>query len=259
MNNHNYNHIIYWEQFFLGLLEGDGSIQVNHWKKRSLQFRILIKLKYTNANYAMCVAIRQKLRIMNLHIRHGCVILVEDHRAKLQEIMNIIDRHGLLLTHRRKQYAFFKYCYANQIRYSEYAHIKTLKDLWFGFQSINDYTCDELLQFGHWNNWLCGFTEAEGCFSIRLNNCHSFSISQNHGSEIIGAIKNFFKAPNKIRTTSHLHLLETYAGPVLQDIVSFYGHPSVIGLQGQKQVQYELFKIACDKKSKKLWKRRSVE
>ena len=252
MNNHNDNHIIHWEQFFLGLLEGDGSIQVNHWKKRTLQFRVIIKLKYTNANYAMCVSIRQKLRIMNIHIRHGCVILVEDHRAKLQKVMNIIDRHGLLLTHRRKQYAFFKYCYVNQIRYSEYAHIKTLKDLWFGFQLINDYTCDELLQFDIWNNWLCGFTEAEGCFSIRLNNSHSFSISQNHGSEVIGAIKHFFKVPNKIRTISHLYLLETYAGSVLQDIIYFYGNPSVIGLQGQKQVQYALFKTSCDTKFKKI-------
>jgi len=95
-----------YEQFFLGLLEGDGSIQVNHWKKRSLQFRIIIKLKYTCANYAMCAEIRQQLGIMNLHIRRGYVIMVEDHRDRLLSIMAIIDKYGLLLTHKRRQYAF---------------------------------------------------------------------------------------------------------------------------------------------------------
>ena len=71
-----------YEQFFLGLLEGDGSIQVNHWKKRSLQFRIIIKLKYTDANYAMCAKIREELGIMNLHIRYIM-------RLKQLKILNI--------------------------------------------------------------------------------------------------------------------------------------------------------------------------
>jgi LAGLIDADG endonuclease len=242
-----------YEQFFLGLLEGDGSIQVNHWKKRSLQFRIVIKLKYTTANYIMCTKIRQKLNIMNLHIRHGYVIMVEDHRAKLTRIMNIIDNHGLLLAHRRRQYAFFKYCYNNQIRYSEYAHIKSLKLTWFEFQSINEYNSGELLQFYHWPNWLCGFTEAEGCFCIRLNKNHSFSIAQKDGFEVLSAIKKTFKIPNKIRMTKRLYFLETYAGPVLNDIITFYDCPNVLGLLGQKRVQYDAFKIQWQKKSKNLW------
>nr|UCS09812.1 hypothetical protein [Percursaria percursa] len=243
------------EQFFLGLLEGDGSIQVNHWKKRSLQYRIIIKLKYSSANYAMCAQIRKQLGIMNLHIRRGFVIMVEDHRAKLPVIMSIIDKYGLLLTHRRKQYAFFKYCYNNQITYSEYAHIKAecfnkagklkkpCKDFLKYFE-INPYSSDQLLQFSHWSNWLCGFTEAEGCFCIRSNNNLSFSISQKSGYEVLTAIKKTFNIPNKIRSTSRLYFLETYAGRILESLCYFYTSPSVIGLLGEKQKQYEAFKIA---------------
>nr|AKF33548.1 hypothetical protein [Ulva sp. UNA00071828] len=236
-----------YEEFFLGLLEGDGSIQVNHWKKRSLQFRIIIKLKYTSANYAMCAQISQQLGIMNLHIRRGFVIMVEDHRVRLLRIMAIIDRHGLLLTHRRRQYAFFKYCYNNQITYSEYAHIKDLKKSWF-FNSINAYDSDLLLQLSHWPNWLIGFTEAEGCFCIRSNGSHSFSISQKEGYEVLTAIKKTFKIPNKVRSTSRLYFLETYAGGVLQNICNFYSSPHVIGLLGEKQVQYKAFKVSLEKK-----------
>jgi LAGLIDADG endonuclease len=236
-----------YEQFFLGLLEGDGSMQVNHWKKRYLQFRIVIKLKYTTANYDMCANIRQSLNVMNLHIRHGFIVMVEDDRKKLPKIMAIIDKYGLLLTHKRKQYTFFKYCLRNHISYSEYAHIKDLKDLWSGFEGIVDYSSTELLQFKHWPNWLCGFTEAEGCFCIRLNNCHSFSIAQKEGYEVLTAIKNTFSIPNKVRSSTRMYYLETYAGRALQGLVNFYSSSDIETLAfpvrgqlyiGQKQVKF---------------------
>ena len=239
-----------YEQFFLGLLEGDGSIQVNHWRKRSLQFRIIIKLKYTDANYNMCAQIREHLGIMNLHIRQGCVIMVEDHRVKLLKVMSIIDKYGLLLTHRRKQYSFFKYCYNNRITYSEYTHIKDLKQSWPHFESINDYNSNELLQLAHWPNWLIGFTEAEGCFCIRSNGTHSFSISQKDGYEVLTAIKNTFKIPNKVRSNSRLYFLETYSSAVLQTLCNFYSSSHVVGLLGEKEIQYKAFRISLEKKFK---------
>nr|YP_010437020.1 hypothetical protein NQY40_mgp08 [Ulva meridionalis]UTA96494.1 hypothetical protein [Ulva meridionalis]UTA96554.1 hypothetical protein [Ulva meridionalis]UTA96611.1 hypothetical protein [Ulva meridionalis]UTA96663.1 hypothetical protein [Ulva meridionalis]UTA96716.1 hypothetical protein [Ulva meridionalis] len=237
-----------YEQFFLGLLEGDGSIQVNPWKKRYLQYRIIVKLKYTNANYIMCTKIQKQLGIMNLHIRHGFIIMVEDNRVKIRNIMLIIEKYGLLLTHRRKQYAFFKYCYSKEITYSEYIHIKNLKQFWRGFDTITDYTSDELLHYSHWPNWLCGFTEAEGCFCIRSNNSHSFSISQKDGYEVLAAIKQTFNIPNKIRTTSRVYILETYASLILQKICNFYNSPDTVGLMGEKKKQYEVFIISLNQK-----------
>lgn len=44
------NYII---KFWVGLMDGDGSIQVNHWRKQSLQFRLVIKLKYDPENVKM--------------------------------------------------------------------------------------------------------------------------------------------------------------------------------------------------------------
>ena len=92
------------EIFFLGLLEGDGSIQVNHWKKRNLQFRIIIKLKYTPANYNMLVELRETLGCMNVRINKGFVLLVENDQIKLQSIIKLIDKHGLFT--KRKPYSF---------------------------------------------------------------------------------------------------------------------------------------------------------
>jgi hypothetical protein len=39
-----------YSRFWVGLMDGDGSIQVNHWRNKVLQFRFVIKLKNTQAN-----------------------------------------------------------------------------------------------------------------------------------------------------------------------------------------------------------------
>jgi hypothetical protein len=49
--------------FTMGLLIGDGSFQINHWKRKYLQYRITIKLKNTDANLEM---LRSLHRLWNL-------------------------------------------------------------------------------------------------------------------------------------------------------------------------------------------------
>jgi hypothetical protein len=56
---------------------------------------------------------------------------------------------------------------------------------------------DSLLTLCYFENWLVGFTTAEGCFCIRQSGNHSFSISQNYDSVILEAIKCKFELPNK--------------------------------------------------------------
>lgn len=75
-SNRTYNIIQKYEQFFLGLLEGDGSIQVNTWRKRCIQFRVVIKLAYHPANYDMCVGLRDALGFMNVHVRNKFIVMV---------------------------------------------------------------------------------------------------------------------------------------------------------------------------------------
>jgi LAGLIDADG endonuclease len=239
------------EEFFLGLLEGDGSIQVNHWKKRYLQFRIVIKLKNSPANYLMCAKLVEELKIMNLHVRKDKLVLVEDHAFKLKRIMALIEAHGLLLTHRRRQYAFFRYCFLNNVRYSEYSYIKQNDTSWFGYTCIDDIESTEFLQLPHWSNWLCGFTEAEGCFCIRANGTFSFSIAQKDGFEILTAIKTMFNLPNRIRANAKVHFLETYGYKNLVKITSFFMSANQVGLLGQKKLQLNTFKAALDEKLSK--------
>ena len=60
-------------------------------------------------------------------------------------------------------------------------------------------------------NWLIGFIEAEGCFSIRKNNSPSFSIGQNDDYYLIDSIKSYFNIDNKIRNPyDKFYFLEIY-------------------------------------------------
>ena len=43
----------YIKKYWVGLMDGEGSIQVNHWNKKYLQYRLVIKLKNLKENYEM--------------------------------------------------------------------------------------------------------------------------------------------------------------------------------------------------------------
>jgi len=225
--------------FFIGLLEGDGSIQVNHWRKRSLQFRVVIKLKYTQYNHKMLSLIRDELGIFKVHIRKDFVLLIEDDRRQLLKLIELIDTfNGFLLVKTRKKYHFFKYALMHRITFSEYFAIKCNPD-WFGYNKIVPFDYNEILTKPFFNDWLCGFIEAEGCFCIRKNNNHSFSISQKDEFDIIKSIKYKFLLPNKIQQKANgLYVIETYNRASLNRIITFCDTK----LKGEKQKSLDYFK-----------------
>ena len=48
--------------FWVGLMDGDGSIQVNHWRKKNLQYRMIIKLSNLESNVKMLMLIKQHFK-----------------------------------------------------------------------------------------------------------------------------------------------------------------------------------------------------
>ena len=58
-------------------MEGGGSIQVNHRRRKNIQYRLIIKIKYTQANEGMLKEIATKIG--------GGVKRVKSKEAKEQE------------------------------------------------------------------------------------------------------------------------------------------------------------------------------
>lgn len=100
----------YYESFFVGLIDEDGSIQLNHWRQQSFQLHIVIKLKNTEANFLILQQLKNCLGIGNVVIskNKAFVLWVENNRNKMQPILTILERYPLLTTRLKLQLQFFK-------------------------------------------------------------------------------------------------------------------------------------------------------
>ena len=227
--------------FLHGLLEGDGSIQVNQWKQRILQFRIVIKLKMTPMNYHMCVLLNTSLEKLfgipyfNIHIRKGNILLIQDDQTKLKRIVSYLDTFPFLTLKMQQRYHLFKYCLFHTITMSEYKYLKKHMDMVPGFKK-NPMPS---LQASWLQWWIVGFVEAEGCFCIRKNKRLSFSIGQKDEYEVIKMIAAFFHMPNKIQQKPlGMYVVEGSQRSMLRNMIRFF---EKFPLLGEKKVRFDSF------------------
>jgi len=77
--------------FWVGLMDGDGSIQVNHWRKKHLQYRVVIKLRNYEENVQM---LRQMKGLLggSVSIQKDFVIWVENTKAKVLHLLQLLDK-----------------------------------------------------------------------------------------------------------------------------------------------------------------------
>ena len=103
-----------------------------------------------------------------------------------------------------------------------------------------------ILSSSYFNNWLVGFIEAEGCFSIykpfnQTNNTVSFEIGQKNGLQILNAIKTYLSITANPYTdkTNCVHL-KTTSVKGIQNLIKFLSKTDA-KLKGYKRLQYLLF------------------
>ena len=222
----------YLKMFWVGLMEGDGSIQVNHWRKQSLQFRLVIKLSNLPSNYNMLVKIATVIGgSVRITGRNKDVIWVVNKKETVQQIIKIFDSYPLLTSNKICQLEFLKKCLlensvdiylaSRNNKYNNQDYIIISNPLKSG---IPDY----------FKAWLSGFIESEGCFSIRKNNKVSFSIGQNDDLYLINAIKQFFGAVNEVRNPSrNFYSIEIYRKETLIKIINHFNNYPLRGANAE--------------------------
>jgi hypothetical protein len=225
----------YIQKFWVGLMDGDGSIQVNHWRKKALQYRLVIKLRHCSENVEMLYLISKdiggKVRTTK---NNEFVIWVGDSLKSILKIIKIFDAFPPLTSRLRAQLAFMLECFKRD-DVEWYLNSRSSKYLVTnGRETFVD------IDYSYFNEWLSGFIEAEGCFSIRQNNSHSFSIGQNDDKYLIDAIRNHFSIQSQTRNPyKTFWLIETYRVSTLHHIIK---HCTEHPLIGQKLVSFNKFK-----------------
>ena len=224
----------YLQKFWVGLMDGDGSIQVNHWRSKSLQYRLVIKLKNCSENLYLLNLISKSIGgFVRIVSNDKFVISVVNNKKDISNIIKIFSVYPPLTSRLKAQYFFMLNClklnnvdwYLNN-RNNKYLFVNTKL---FNFDS------------SYFNEWLSGFIEAEGCFSIRkIHNNHSFSIGQNTDKYILEIIKDKFNIKNEIRCLKdNYYSLEVYRKLSLIKIIY---HCNTFPLLGEKKVSFNKFK-----------------
>ena len=238
----------YIKMFWVGLMDGGGSIQVNHWRRKSLQYRLVIKLSNLPANYNMLLEIAKVIGGTVRIIRKDAdVIWVVNDKDQIKEIIKIYDSYPPLTSKKICQLKFLRTCFLlkqeNSVDYylsnRDYRYIEQAA-------IINSYV-EGVSHLHYFQAWFSGFIEAEGCFTIRTSKANSFSIGQNDDLYLINSIKQFFDARNMVRlrrTSLSFYSIEIYKKETLNKIIN---HFKYFPLLGQKNISLQTFNQAFNK------------
>jgi uncharacterized protein (DUF433 family) len=239
LDKNNYNEYV--KMFWVGLMDGDGSIQVNHWRGQSLQYRLIIKLSNLKSNYNMLIEIAKVVGgTVRITGKGADVIWVVNKKQEIEEIIKIYETYPPLTSKKICQLSFLKTCLTQTSveTYLSNRNLKYDKQLTIINSNINFKIPS------YFKGWLSGFIEAEGCFSIRKSNNHSFSIGQNDDLYLIEAIKQYFEVTNKVRNSyGKFYFLEIYKKKVLLKIITHCTNYPLLGekLESLKKFSQKLF------------------
>ncbi len=240
----------YIKQFWVGLMDGDGSIQVNHWKKKYLQYRFIIKLKYNRENHLMLHLVSKTIggfsrTIINNKISKNEIIWVLDDKKTIKTLIEDIFVKYKPLTSRLHFQLKFLIEMLNQNSIDHYFLSRDLK--FAGQQSFIEYQNKIFtISVDYFQIWLSGFIEAKSCFSIRLNGNNSFSIGQKNDYYLLKHICMFFTNSSVIKISSkdnNFFIIELYKKQILWNIIQ---HCETFPLLGYKKTQMIVFKNATN-------------
>lgn len=228
----------YIQKFWVGLMDGDGSIQVNHSHLRSVNYRLTLKLKDTPANRRMLdlfpAAVGGKCRPEKGGDFYRWVC---DHPQQCAAILQVYDRFPPLHPRMVHKLAFMRASLAQRSLEWYLRHRPHMNS----FGEVPSSSSP--LANGYFAEWVSGFVEAEGSFNCRTNGHHSFSIGQKNGLPLLNALRDYFQISSQVRLHSSqvadFYSLEVYRRETLRRLV---GHFETYPLLGEKALAFHRFR-----------------
>jgi hypothetical protein len=243
-------------EIFIGILDGDGYFDIgpqkqynknpNNNPKSTIRIRLGINLQYKDKELL-------ELLINNLGIGK-----IDFSKSKNQyrlilykkDILNVIypylinNNIEFLTYNRRKQYFLFKYILENNITHWENLNLVEIDNL---FQKTNKQLIfTDIINLPYFNNWLVGFTIAEGSFHIKsIGSAHYSIVQSGHENyHIIKAIHYFIKGPeylnHQIKPESEkVYRISFSSKKDLPFIIDFFETNKLLGL---KKLQFDNWK-----------------
>lgn len=256
-------------QWLIGFTDGDGCLTMykekkylNNWRHEYTiglgikDIRLLYKIK----KILGCGVIKKYNNV--------AIFTVKKIKHLIYKIIPIFDKYPLLIDKKRLIYLNFRNSLLHKALISK-GNI-TSKDIIFINQLLNNIPNDlynisiedlfKNIDNNFFDNWIIGFTEAEGSFYfvkknksiLNLDNSYQsqtllraeFRLSQNNNFFLLNKIKEKLKLSRKVslqtKSSNHYYIVAA-SSLTLQNVIDFYTNPRLIKFKGQKYLQFILW------------------
>lgn len=247
----------------VGFIDGDGYIRISKKVKYKPGTSPDTQPKVGHINYINISLIinlndneLELLQYFHKHLNIGKVYNITPKKGKklarweinktdlFNTLVPLLEYHQIkfLTETRQKQYLLLKYIKLNKLIY--YKDIIKYNDYINKYIEINKIS-NNFNQLDYFNNWLIGFTMAEGSFLIKKNNDICFQLKQKYNLELFINISNYFNTSKKLNIYNNKYIQFSVSSKNdIQNIINFFSFSNNQPLLGNKLISYNKWLLA---------------
>ena len=224
--------------YFVGLIDGDGYIQITKTSKGFISIKLTISLHLEDISTLQYIYSILKLGKINTYKdlkSPTCKLII--NKTDLQEILFplLIEWGIFFLTKTRiEQFNTCMHILKNNIKmFNEIPNNSTILDVFNLPKNAFDYT-----HLHFFKNWIVGFTCAEGSFFIKSNQDGCFQLKQRLHTDLFEAFKLSFDTNRKLNVTDNNIQFGVSSKDDIQKVINFFSFSGLHPLVGLKNIQY---------------------
>lgn len=224
--------------FLVGLIDGDGYIQVTKTSKGFITIKLVISLHLEDISTLEYIHSVLKLGKINVYkdLRSPTCKLVIN-KTDLQEILfPLLIFHKIFFLTKTRIDQFNLAMYIMKTDLKMYDHISNITNIPSVFYMPKDPSDYILLNF--FKNWIVGFTCSEGSFWVKNNNDGCFQLKQRIHTNLFEAFKLVFNTNRKIDTTNNFNQFSVSSKSDIQKVIDFFSFSGLHPLVGLKYIKY---------------------
>ena len=252
-NNNNKNNRIWFEQWLVGMTDGDGTFHIAY---QNGKWNLVYKIALSRYNLRALYYIKKELGVGNVRKDNTKGQFIIRDRKKLSDVIfPIFDKYPLLTS---KQFDYLKLRKAYDIlenknlskdekdKYlleikKESLPAEYVSNAWnktkLPFKTVEDVTCVMT------KPWVVGFIEAEGSFYLvskdKARIVHGFGISQKLDEIVLEGIRRILHISTvvKFKSKDNYYIIDTTNSRAIENIIEYFHNT----MKGMKSVEYRIW------------------
>lgn len=227
--------------FFVGLVDGDGYIQITKTTKGFITIKLVISLHINDLSTLEYIHSVFKIGIVSTtkdRLKPRCKYII--NRTDLQSIIfPLMNYHSIffLTDTRANQFNKAIHILKNDIKEYDKVLLKDISDVYLQPKSPRDY-----INLCFFKDWIVGFVVSEGSFLVKSNNDACFQIKQRTHLNLFEAFKIIFETDRKLfveKGLKHDYIQFSVSSKKdIEKVTHFFSHSELHPLVGLKNIQY---------------------